>query len=67
MSKQVDNVRAFLVPVGFLAFLMIAADLLVEFIEEEPIIAMQGIRLAMFGVFALAFIGVLYVLNEKRS
>ena len=67
MSKQVDNMRAALVPIGFLAFLVIAADLIVEFITEEPILAMQGVRWSMFGILALACIGVLYVLNNKRS
>jgi len=67
MSKQIDNIRALLVPMAFLAFLVIAADLLIEFITDEPIIAMQGVRFAMFGIFILAIIGVLYVLNNSRS
>jgi len=67
MENSVDNIRAILVPLGFIAFLAIAADLLVEFITNEPILAAEGIRYAMIGIFLLAIIGVLYVLNNERK
>ena len=51
MKNSVDNIRAILVPFGFLAFLLIAADMLVEFITNEPILAAEGVRYAMIGIF----------------
>ena len=66
MSKQIDNVRAILVPLGFVAFLLIAIDLAYEFIENEPIIAMEGVRWAIFGLIFFALIGVLYVLSDRK-
>ena len=67
MKNSIDNIRAILVPLAFIAFLLIAADMLVEFITDEPILAVEGLRFGMVGITLLAVIGVLYVLNNERK
>ena len=67
MKNSIDNIRAILVPLAFIAFLLIAADMLVEFITDEPILATEGLRFGMVGITLLAVIGVFYVLNNERK